>query len=180
MSQSSDNILMKEKLSLAIKECEQHIQWADVALHYIKNLFPLTAESYYNLRKSEEEFVSEFKLDNNYSKLENMKTGYFDQFLYRYTKLQDTIGANIVRTLAMWLEYNDRTLSFIDCLNILERHSVIESTKDFEKLRDIRNSITHDYSDNIDEQAFTLNNVYKAYNSLLVIFDNIKSIYSDA
>ncbi len=179
MSIADDTILIRKKLSRSIKECEKHIGWAKVAMHYIEDLFPLTVECYQKLKNSEEALISLFQTNDGYDKLGDIKTGHFDQFLYRYTKLQDTIGANIIRPLSMLLEYSDRTLSFIDCLNILEKYSIIESTKSFEKLRDIRNAITHEYSDSIEEQVNTLNNVYASYNTLLIIFENIKIAYNN-
>ncbi len=167
-------ILIRTKLAQAISECERHIRWANIDLHSIKDLFPLSNENYQKLKDEEEALIFEFQTNNDYNKFESLKTSHFDQFLYRYTKLQDRIWESIIQPLSMLFEYWDRPLSSIDCLNILEKYDIIENTESFERLREIRNAITHEYSDSTDHQVATLNSVYSAYNMLLTVFEKIK------
>lgn len=172
--------LLISKIDEAIKECEIHIKRADYALLYIEPIFPITIKKYEELKKQEEDMMFEFKCSNNdYSKLEDMKTEYFDQFIYRYAKLQDKIAKSIIKSLVDLLEYNTETLSFIDCLNILEKHYIIDNANNWDKLRGVRNSIAHEYNDNIEYQVNMLNKVYDSYKSLLKIFGAIKKRFDD-
>lgn len=171
--------LLLAKIEQAIEECDKHQKRADYALHHIKYLFPLTREKYEEIIAKEDEIMLELSKDNqkieDFNFYSNSKIEYFDQFLYRYSKLQDKIATSIIKPMCDLIEYNIETVSFIDYLNIAEKNFIIESVEIWDSLRTIRNNITHDYSCELDYQVKTLNDVYSAYQELLKIFDNIKN-----
>ncbi len=174
----TDNEFLLEKLENACSECEIHIKRANYALIYIQNSFPLTEESYGNIKEHDEACLEKFELSNNtdYSTIADVKIEYFDQFIYRYTKLQDTIGKSILTPLCSLLEYNTDSLSFIDIINIAEKHGIIENVQIWNKLRSLRNNISHEYDNEISYQVTLLNEIFESYKTLLVIFNNIKEI----
>ncbi len=166
--------LLISKLEISINECSRHIKWINYSLFNLKIIFPITLKQYEIIKKEQEEKEINFDNSNNdYSKLEDSKIEFFDQFVYRYSKLQDKIAKSIIKPMCDLLEYNTETISFIDYLNIAEKNSVIESISEWDFLRSVRNSITHDYENDIKYQVKILNNVYNAYQELLKIFDNI-------
>lgn len=152
------------KLEKSIKECRRHIQWAEYSLHYISSLFPLTIETYQSL-KLDNDFINDDLAisEDDYTKLEKTNVEYFDQFIYRYAKLQDTLSAKVLRTIITLSEETDDTRTFLDVLNLLEKRSVIKSAQGWQDLRDLRNSLSHEYSDNVELQVGLLNEVYEAY-----------------
>lgn len=187
MNRATDKALLIVKLEKAIAECEKHAKRSNYALTFIKDMFPLTISSYQSFLEHEEAIetvviknsMENRVKDNIGNGLENRENNtarleYLDLFLYRYTKLQDKIGTSIIRPLSDLLEYNTETQSFIDCLNIIERYEVIESVEVWDNLRTLRNSIAHDYSDDLEYQVQVLNSAFSNYNTLLTIFQNIK------
>lgn len=159
-----DRQLLFAKLEKSIKECRRHIQWAEYSLHSIKDLFPLTIENYKSLNVDRDYMNSNLTIgEEDYIKLEKTKVQYFDQFIYRYTKLQDTLSARVLKTIIILSEDTDDTRTFVDVLNILEKRQVIKSAIEWQDLRDLRNSITHEYGDNLELQIKILNEVYDAY-----------------
>ncbi len=50
-------------------------------------------------------------------------------------------------------------MSFKDILNKLEQTKVLDSTQQWERLREIRNSISHNYDDEPDEMAQDINKI---------------------
>ena len=95
-----DRKLLFSKLEKSIKECRRHIQWAEYSLHNIKDLFPLTIDNYKSLDVDNDCINSSLTIDEeDYIKLEKTKVQHFDQFIYRYVKLQDTLSAKVLKTI---------------------------------------------------------------------------------
>lgn len=75
---------------------------------------------------------------------------FFDLLTTRFSKLQDTIGAQIFpEILEPYLETSSvNRLTFIDKLNHLEKLYYLDDANWWLDLREIRNNLTHDYPDN--------------------------------
>ncbi len=185
MNRPTDKALLIAKLEKAITECDKHAKRANYALAFIKDMFPFTIDTYQTFLEREESIESTV-IENSLAgvPIDNIddykqKLEYLDLFLYRYSKLQDKIGTSIIRAMSDLLEYNTETQSFIDCLNTAERYEIIESVEAWDKLRTLRNSIAHDYSDDLEYQVEILNKSLSNYSELLKILANIKSKYND-
>jgi hypothetical protein len=71
-----------------------------------------------------------------------------DSFIFRYLKLQDHLGSKLFpEVLKKVGEYSD-SMPLIDVLDKLEKISLIPSSEKWMNYRDIRNQITHEYSNN--------------------------------
>lgn len=149
----------KERLYASFKECDIHIERIEASIDIITKMMPIKKEVYENLDD------------------ESVKT--IDQFIYRYTLLQDKIGGSILKNMVSLLEYSDDARTFIDILNILEKNNIIQSARKWRDLRDLRNRLSHEYTDNIDAQVNTLNEVYKSYFYLKDEYTNIKNFLKD-
>lgn len=159
-----DKKLLISKLEKSIRECRRHIQWSEYALHYIKDMFPLTMEKYILLELNDDLINSNLEInEDDYIKLEKTKVEYFDQFIYRYAKLQDTLNSKVLKSIIVLSEETDDTRTFVDILNLLEKRNVIKSAEQWQDLRDLRNSLSHEYGDNLELQIKILNEVYEAY-----------------
>ncbi|WP_297889616.1 hypothetical protein [Sulfurihydrogenibium sp.] len=97
-----------------------------------------------------------------------------DSFIFRFSKMQDTIGEKLFPLILQILEEEVRNKSFIDILNTLERLEFIPSAKKWRELREIRNQITHTYP---WEQEILVEEIKKALISsqeMIEIYNNIK------
>jgi predicted nucleotidyltransferase len=147
--------IKKLKQEKIIQECEKHLQRLKYAKSELKNRFPLTLASYENL--SEEDIQA------------------IDQFIYRFSKLQDTIGEKLIKIVFSLYEENIDKFTFIDILNRLEKAEIL-STKEWRELRDIRNELSHNYEDEPLKSSIVLNKVYEKEEILEEIYKNIKNV----
>lgn len=142
--------LDKIKLQKYFNECDKHLQRIEESLQDVIPIIPLSASSYKNLNKGEVQAL--------------------DQYLFRFAKLQDTIGDKIFKLLIQKYEPSDKVLPFVDILNQLEKIGLIESAKEWIYLREIRNEVSHSYDDEPLAMA-------QALNSIVNQKDIIKKIY---
>ena len=80
-----------------------------------------------------------------------------DQFVFRFGRLQDTMGAQVFpAVLQLTGEYKPES-TFIDRLNALEKFGAINSAKEWQAARYTRNKLSHDYPELVEILAETLN-----------------------
>ena len=142
--------LGKIKLHKYFNECDKHLQRIEEAYDDIEETIPLSVGKYKTLSKDEVQAI--------------------DQYLYRFSKLQDTLGQKIFRLVLNIYEPFDESIPFIDVLNKLEKLDFLESAKEWINLRDKRNKIAHQYDDEPYEMT-------QAINDVLTQKDIIKAIY---
>mgnify|MGYP001324604226 CR=1 FL=1 len=97
-----------------------------------------------------------------------------DFFSNRFCKLQDLIGTKILPILLEKHQVNIDRKTPIDILNLAEKYEFIDSRIEWNKLRDIRNHLTHEYPHNPALTAEYLNQAVEASSRLLQIWQNIK------
>ena len=84
---------------------------------------------------------------------------YSDQIIYRFSKLQDCMGAKLFKSVLLY-EGENVNKPFLDILNQLESIDIINVDEWFE-IRDLRNEIAHDYEDSDEIAVNILNAIYK-------------------
>ena len=116
---------------------------------------------------------SYFPLDKiKYLNLGLDEIGYIDQYLFRFSKLQDSMGEKLFSTMLLLLGEDYSKKPFIDILNRLEKMELIYKDE-WLNLRKTRNDVAHEYSFNILELVDSLNNIYDVTNNLLKIYNDI-------
>jgi hypothetical protein len=113
------------KLEEAVKLSEIHFQRMHYAYGKVQYIFPLDADKYSNL---------------TYDDL-----SYFDQLIFRFSKLQDSMGTRLFPALLENLGEDINDIPFIDLLNRLEKLKIIEDSRQWLTLRETRNIVTHEY-----------------------------------
>jgi len=113
---------------------------------------------------------------DNYYTMNDETIGFLDQYIFRFSKLQDTMG---VRLFPLTLEalaepMNDK--AFIDILNRLEKLGIIHSTFDWIQLRKIRNDIAHEYPSSLIERIEGINTLFEKMDELKQIIANCKTL----
>ena len=146
--------LTKIKIKRYLNECDKHLQRIEEAYEDISPLLPLSVDKYKNLSKDEVQDI--------------------DQYLFRFAKLQDTMGDKLFRQILAVYEANDDVLPFIDVLNKLEQLGFINSAKEWMNLRNIRNEISHQYDDEPEEMTQAINNILNLKDIIKEIFLKIK------
>lgn len=140
--------------SLVLAQCETHarrMQWAKQALHTV---FPLNAD---RLRG-----------------LDDAQVAIVDQFVGRFAKLQDAMGAKLLpMVLEMTKEQGDLE-AYLDKLNRLEKIGALPLVDEWLELRELRNAFAHDYPEDSELQAAILNRAFVAADRLLEILQHVK------
>lgn len=132
-----------------IFECNKHAQKIEVAQKHLSPFMPLSVECYQNLSE--------------------IDTSFIDQLIYRFSKLQDTLGEKIFPSILILAHEDVKKKTFIDILNRLEELEVV-TKNEWLKLRELRNEIAHEYSFNIEEVVESIVIIYTISNQLLDIY----------
>lgn len=141
---------IQEKLT----ECAKHVQKIQDAKEFLHPLMPLDIAKYHQLGKIESSFI--------------------DQLIYRFSKLQDTIGESIFRGILILAQEDVKSKTFLDILNRLEELGVVQKEQ-WLRLRELRNEIVHEYSYNEEEVVVHINTIYKSANELIAIYDRVRT-----
>jgi hypothetical protein len=145
---------LEEKLIMVLYECNQHKKMINYAYRHLESFLPLDKEKYTN-----------FALE---------QIGFIDQFLFRYSKLQDSMGEKLFGTILLLLGEDFSKKPFIDMLNRLEKLELLDK-QEWMNLRIIRNNVAHEYSYNVSELVDSLNDIFQVKDRLLLFYDTFYS-----
>ena len=143
--------VLKQRLLDVIDECDTHLKRLRFAYEKIAGLVPLNLERYQALHDTDIAFV--------------------DQFVFRFSKLQDAMGRELFPVLLRALGEDIWDLPFLDRLNRLEQLGYLESAETWQELRKLRNAATHEYRKAPEEAILSLN-------MLLESSDQLQSLYA--
>ncbi len=95
-----------------------------------------------------------------------------DQFIVRFSKLQDAMGAKLLPGILELTKEQGALNTFIDKLNRLEKIGAIESAQGWLALREMRNQFAHDYPQDSEIQANLLTKAFDMAKQLLSILES--------
>ena len=106
---------------------------------------------------------------DDYSHLSKADRRLLDQFAYRYTRLQDDMGARLMPVVLKALGEDIAPISAIDRFTRLEQLGWLPSADNWLTLRQVRNQFAHDYPDSPIERFERLQAATQAARQLLTI-----------
>lgn len=136
----------KEKLY----ECDQHKKRLKIAQKNLMAMMPLTVERYNNL--------------------DDVLMSFIDQLIFRFAKLQDTMGDKLFPAFLGLTGEDIKKLTYIDRMNRLEELDII-NRQYWMELRKNRNEIAHEYSFNTKDVVDSINIIYNITDDILSIYD---------
>jgi len=156
-----------EKLDFNIRLAIRHSRRILYARTKMKDFFPLTTLS-------------------KYQNLSDEQIEHIDQLVYRFQKLQDDMGSKLFKSVVANLGETDVfNKPVLDILNIMKKYGVISDDTHWQSMREIRNSLAHEYLDNLNHDRELLNYLFETKSLELIqilkdILDYIKiHIYSN-
>ena len=150
--------MINRRMEKLITECDKHLQRMSYAYTKMTLFMPLDISRYQQLSDDEVEHI--------------------DQFLYRFSKLQDAMGEKLFVLMLEFLhEENPKSKPFIDTLNRLEQIGLIEDKNIWLELRKLRNNMAHQYEDEPKQASEALNAIYAVKPTLESIYKLIKTRY---
>ncbi len=133
--------MLREELTDQLKEtlaiCDLHHQRMQFAWQNVSHHFPLTA--------------------TKFSTVTPIEMAFFDQLIYRFSKLQDNIGARLFKQLLAYLEEEVEGVPLLDILQKMEKLQLLDQAADWITLRQTRNAVSHDYPFDQEIQIEELN-----------------------
>lgn len=138
-----------------INECDRHLQRINEAYGDMAQFMPINAVKYENLSKNQIQAI--------------------DQYLFRFSKLQDAMGEKLFKLLLAQYEENSDKLPFLDVLNRLEKYLDMELTNEWLDLRKIRNQLAHEYEDDAIDMANMINLIHAKKDVIERIYLAVKS-----
>ncbi len=151
-------MIYKEKFSANLTVCYRHLQRLNDAFTELEKTFNFPIST------------------NNIADIVNNRQNlaYSDQIIYRFAKLQDYIGSTLFKSLLTYQgENTDKP--FLDILNGLEKINIV-NVDDWFELRELRNSISHDYDNSYTVVTEILNEIYVQQDKLAKILSAIKGL----
>jgi len=106
---------------------------------------------------------------DDYTHLNKEDRRLLDQFAYRYTRLQDDMGARLMPAVLKALGEDIAPMSAIDRFARLEQLGWLDSADNWLVLRQVRNQFVHDYPDSPTERFERLQAAIQAAQQLLRI-----------
>jgi len=141
-------------INSSIKECNSHLSRLTRSYGLIREFFPLSEET---LKSCSEE-----------------KIEHLDQFIYRFTKLQDAMGTRLLPTIYSYLKNEIRPVPFIDILSGLEKFEVLTSENDWQFFRNLRNYLAHDYPESAAQTVLTLNTLFSNWDKMENLYIQVR------
>ena len=112
---------------------------------------------------------------DEYSVLSKADRRLLDQFAYRYTRLQDDMGARLVPAVLKALGEDVAPMSALDRFGRLEQLGWLPSADEWMALRQVRNQFTHDYPNSPAERFERLQAATQAARQLLAVMAQFQS-----
>ena len=154
----SKTLVYRQKVEDNLREGNKHLLRLENAFTAIekKYSFPMTSVTFKEVLESVEYLA------------------YSDQIIYRFSKLQDCMGAKLFKSVLLY-EGENINKPFLDILNQLEVIDIVNVDEWFE-IRDLRNEIAHDYEDNEEIAINILNTIYILKSELKNILTSIEKL----
>lgn len=151
-------VVYKQKVADNLEESSRHLTRLETAFVELEKVytFPLNQKSFSTMIQSSQYLA------------------YSDQCIYRFSKLQDCMGAKLFKSVLLYQGENVNK-PFLDILNRLESMDIIDVDEWFE-IRDLRNEIAHDYDTNDETALNVLNAIYKIKNELKHILEEVGKV----
>ena len=147
---------LQATLKSALSENTVHSEKIRKAVRLLNSLVPLTKESFESL--GDEAIMV------------------IDQLIYRFTKMQDSLGTRFLPALFALLEDDVRPKPFLDVLNRLEQLRVIDSVDNWQFFRDLRNRFAHDYPESVEQTVQTINLLHGEIEKFLALFESARNV----
>ena len=106
---------------------------------------------------------------SRYAQFNDIDMGFVDQMIFRFSKLQDTMGEKLFPSLLELMGEEVKSKPFIDRLNRIEELGILYKNE-WMNLRKDRNEIAHEYSFNQDEVIDGINLIFNSAEKLISIY----------
>jgi hypothetical protein len=144
----------KLRLQDALRKCERNAYHLSRALNLLNPILPMTGEQFGCLTDAQIQTL--------------------DQFVLRFTKLQDGMGGHLYPAILDYLQEPFEERPMLDKLNRLEKLGYVQNAEMWQSIRSIRNKFAHDYPDDSEKNAALVNIAIDAAQSMISMLTAIE------
>ena len=148
--------------------CEFLIDFVNNSLKDLKK-YKEKIENEFNMPLSEDD-ISDMLEDEIYKAI-------LDSISYRFLKIQSTIGEKLFKEVLEEIGISTLNKSFVQILSEIEREGII-SVDEWKELRVIRNSLSHDYPEELAEITIAINEILEKIDFFETIIKKIQKLCS--
>ncbi len=142
------------RLNTHLEEAKLHIKRLEDVLNRLKKLYPLNVNKFESLTPQEQDML--------------------DTLAFRFSKLQDLLGAKIFREFLQETGFITEGKSFLEILREIEKEGIVDIDT-WNEFRKVRNSISHDYPDEVEEKVEAINYLIENTPELIEVVKKIES-----
>lgn len=142
------------RLQDALRECQRNAYHLSRALNLLNPILPMTGEQFASLTD------------------EQIQT--LDQFVLRFTKIQDGMGGHLYPAILDYLQEPFEERPMLDKLNRLEKLGYVANAETWQNIRSIRNKFAQDYPDDPEKNAALVNIATDAAQSMISMLTAIE------
>lgn len=113
------------------------------------------------------------------AKLNKADRRLLDQFAYRYTRLQDDMGARLFPAVLRALGEDVAAMPAIDRFARLEQLGWLPDAEEWTELRHIRNEFSHEYPETVEQRFARLELAFRSARRLIIILGGFSAKLSD-
>lgn len=147
---------LNDKITETFDTCALHLKRMEFAISKIDAFVPLSRDNYYTLN---DETIS-----------------FLDQYIFRFSKLQDMMGNRLFPLTLEALAEPATDKAFIDILNRLEKLGILDSALDWIQIRKIRNDVAHEYPASFAERIEGINYLFNQIEKIRIIIERCGSM----
>lgn len=148
--------------------CEFLIDFVNNSLKDLKK-YKEKIENEFNMPLSEDD-ISDMLEDEIYKAI-------LDSISYRFLKIQSTIGEKLFKEVLEEIGISTLNKSFVQILSEIEREGIV-SVDEWKELRVIRNSLSHDYPEELAEITIAINEILEKIDFFETIIKKIQKLCS--
>jgi hypothetical protein len=124
-------------------------------------------ENEFNMPLSEDD-ISDMLEDEVYKAI-------LDSISYRFLKIQSTIGEKLFKEVLEEIGISTLNKTFVQILSEIEREGIV-SVDEWKELRIIRNSLSHDYPEELAEITLAINEILEKIDFFETIIKKIQKL----
>ncbi len=142
------------RLKNYLQEAQLHIERLKDVINRLQHLYPLNLHKFQNLSAEEKDML--------------------DVLAFRFSKLQDLIGAKIFREFLNQTGFITEGKTFLEVLREIEKEGIIDidTWSDFRKVRSL---IAHEYPFNLEERIEAINYLIENAPNLIEVVERIEA-----
>ena len=143
--------MLQKRIETYLSEAKKHIELIDESLEVLQEILPV----------------------KNYEDLNQLQRFALNALIFRFSKLQDLLGAKIFRN---YLDFSGFTLidsNYFDVLREIEKEGIVDIDT-WSELRELRNKIAHDYPEELEEMIESINLFISQSSQLVAIAKRVE------